>query len=64
MHEHIIPENLAKFFILDGEFLQDLFDEFANIKSGIDQISQINVLNNTIEEVHNVKFKQPKEPVK
>ena len=60
VHEHVIPENLAKFFILDGEFLQDLFGEFENIKSGIDQISQINVLNKTIEETRNVKFKQPK----
>ena len=60
VHEHIIPENLSKFFILDGEFLQDLFGEFANIKSGIDQISQVNVLNKTIEEARNVKFNYPR----
>lgn len=59
VHEHIIPENLAKFFILDGEFLQDLFKEFENIKSGIDQISQINVLNGTMEEIQKVKFNLP-----
>ena len=60
VHEHIIPENLAKFFVLDGEFLQDLFREFENIKGGIDQISQINVLNKTIEEIRNVRFNHPK----
>ena len=60
VHEHIIPKNLAKFFVLDGEFLQDLFGELKNIKSGIDQISQINVLNNTLKEVNNVKFNRPK----
>ena len=60
VHEHIIPKNLAKFFILDGEFLQELFYELENIKGGIDQISQINVLNKTIEEIRNVKFNHPK----
>lgn len=60
IYEHIIPKNLAKFFILDGEFLQDLFNEFKNIQGGIDQISQINVLKDTIKEVHNVKFNLPK----
>ena len=59
VHEHIIPENLAMFFILDGEFLQDLFIKLQNVKSGIDQISQINILNKTIEYVSNVKFQMP-----
>ena len=56
VNEKIIPANLAKFFIFDGEFLQDLFSEFGTIKTGIDQISQINILNNTIEFTDNVKF--------
>ena len=56
VNEHIIQENLAKFFILDGEFLQDLFSEFDNIKTGIDQISQISILNKTIEHVGNIRF--------
>lgn len=43
--EYIIPENLSQFFILDGEFLQELFDKFKGIKLGIDQISQIHILN-------------------
>lgn len=60
VNEHIIPKNLAKFFVLDGEFLQDLFDEFKNIKSGIDQISQINVLDNTLKAARGVKFNRPK----
>ena len=57
--EHIIPENLSKFFILDGEFLQDLFSEFENIKSGIDQISQINIVNKTIENARGIRFPLP-----
>ena len=31
----IIPENLSYFFVLDGEFLQELFDRLREIKSGI-----------------------------
>ena len=53
---HIIPENLSHFFILDGEFLQELFDKFKNIKSGIDQISQIHVLNEALDLVEKTRF--------
>lgn len=48
VNEYIIPENLSQFFILDGEFLQDLFDKLKDIKTGIDQISQIHVLNDAL----------------
>lgn len=53
---YIIPEALSRFFILDGEFLQELFDNFGSIQSGIDQISQINILNDAIEYVENMRF--------
>ena len=54
--EHIIPKNLARYFILDGEFLQELFDRFGSIKSGIDQISQIHVLNDALELMEKTRF--------
>ena len=56
VNEHIIPENLSQFFILDGEFLQELFGKFENIKSGIDQISQIHVLNDALDLVEETRF--------
>ncbi len=54
--EYIIPKNLARYFILDGEFLQDLLDRFGSIKSGIDQISQIHVLNDALELMEKTRF--------
>ena len=37
----ILPENLSRFFILDGEFLENLFDKFEEIKKGVHQIAQL-----------------------
>ena len=54
--EYIIPKNLARYFILDGEFLQELLDRFDSIKSGIDQISQIHVLNDALELMEKTRF--------
>ena len=56
----IIPENLSHFFILDGEFLQELFDRLKDIKFGIDQISQINVLNEVSDMMKMVHFQKPR----
>lgn len=56
----IIPENLSYFFILDGEFLQELFDRLKAIESGINQISQINILNETLAMVKTARFPRPK----
>ena len=53
---YIIPERLSHFFILDGEFLQELFGKFKDIQSGIDQISQIHVLTEAIELVEKTRF--------
>ena len=60
VEQYIIPENLSQFFILDGEFLQELFDKFKDIQSGIDQISQINALNDAITYAENVPFQRVK----
>ena len=54
--QYIIPENLSHFFILDGEFLQELFGRFRNIQSGIDQISQINVLSEALSRAESARF--------
>lgn len=56
VNEYIIPENLSQFFILDGEFLQDLFDKLKDIKTGIDQISQIHVLNDALDLMERTRF--------
>ena len=53
---HILPENLSQFFILDGEFLEKLFTEFESIKDGVTQISQIHILENALDHLENAKF--------
>ena len=56
VNQYIIPKNLSYFFILDGEFLSDLFSKFEHVQSGIDQVSQINVINDAIKYTDNVRF--------
>ncbi len=60
VNERIIPEHLSHFFILDGEFLQKLFDKFEDVKSGIGQISQIPILDDALDFVTKVRFQRPK----
>ena len=59
VNQFIIPESLSHFFILDGEFLQDLFSKMSEIKSGITQISQIDVMEETLNSVMNAHIPKP-----
>ena len=40
----ILPAGLSKYFILDGEFLENFWKDASTIKNGIEQISQLNLL--------------------
>ena len=41
---NLLPGQLAKFYLLDGEFLESFWDNNENIKMGIEQISQLHYL--------------------
>lgn len=51
----ILPESLSKFFLLDGEFLEKFFDGQQKISDGVRQISQLNVLEETLNHIKRVK---------
>ncbi len=51
----ILPESLSKFFLLDGEFLEKFFDGQQKISEGVRQISQLNVLEETLNHIKRVK---------
>lgn len=51
----ILPEPLSKFFLLDGEFLEKFFDGEQSINEGVKQISQLNVLVETLSHITRVK---------
>ncbi|MDI1496285.1 MAG: DNA sulfur modification protein DndD [Cenarchaeum symbiont of Oopsacas minuta] len=56
----ILPENLSRFFILDGEFLENLFDKFEEIKKGVHQIAQVDLLGEVAENIKDIVRKNPK----
>lgn len=53
--KQILPESLSKFFLLDGEFLEKFFEGQQKINEGVKQISQLNILEDTLEHINNVK---------
>ena len=44
----ILPESLSSYFILDGEFLEKFWTGIQKVKIGIEQISQLHLLDQTI----------------
>ena len=51
----ILPESLSMFFLLDGEFLEKFFDGQQKINEGVRQISQLNVLEETLNHIKRIK---------
>ena len=44
----ILPESLSSYFILDGEFLEKFWTGIHKVQTGIERISQLHLLNQTI----------------
>ena len=42
--EEILPKGLSKYFLLDGEFLEDFWENSNTVQNGIEQISQLHLL--------------------
>ena len=57
VNRYVISEKLAPFFILDGEFLIELFQKFKEVKTGISQISQLDIFEEALESVEKVRFR-------
>ena len=49
--EEILPHGLSKYFLLDGEFLEDFWKKSQNIQNGIEQISQLHLLSSLVKHV-------------
>jgi len=47
----ILPESLSSYFILDGEFLEKFWTGIQKVKIGIEQISQLHLLDQTLQHV-------------
>ena len=42
--EELLPRELSKYYLLDGEFLEGFWQKTSVIKAGVEQISQLNLL--------------------
>ncbi len=61
--KEILPEDLATYFLFDGEKLEEFFDQEDNTKKGIEDVSQIGVVEDTIETLDKIT-KQKRKDVK
>ena len=55
----ILPENLSEFFMLDGEFMERLFDRLDKIGSGVMQISQLSMIENAVSHIQRHRLRNP-----
>lgn len=54
---HILPKSLSSFFILDGEFLEKLFEQTGGlVKNGIEPIAQIDIMRKALGHLKNSKI--------
>lgn len=47
----ILPRGLSKYFLLDGEFLEEFWRDTSIIQNGVEQISQLHLLNSLLNHV-------------
>ena len=56
---NILPETLSGYFILDGEYIETFWRALTNIKTGLLEISQLNLLEKSVEHVTDMKKNVP-----
>ena len=49
INNEILPLELAPFFLLDGEFMEKLFVDSNELENGVKEISQLNLIDKTLE---------------
>ena len=54
--KEILPRNLSKYFLLDGEFLEGFWKDFDIIQNGVEQISQLHLLSSLISHIEKVRL--------
>ena len=56
MIKEILPRNLSKYFLLDGEFLEGFWKDSDIIQKGVEQISQLHLLSSLISHIEKVRL--------
>tara|TARA_Y100001936_G_C16089761_1_gene684991 strand:+ start:1021 stop:3324 length:2304 start_codon:yes stop_codon:yes gene_type:complete len=51
MVKEILPQDLAQYFLLDGEFMEQLWKSNKNIRDGIERISQLHLISGTSDHI-------------
>jgi len=54
--KEILPQDLSKFFLLDGEFLEGFWKDSRIIQKGIEQISQLHLLSSAKDHVDKMRI--------
>lgn len=54
--QEILPHELSKFFLLDGEFLEGFWKDSSIIQKGIEQISQLHLLSSAKDHVDKMRI--------
>ena len=52
----ILPKDLSVFYLLDGEFLEGFWNKPEKIEQGIEQISQLHLLQSTISHINSLRI--------
>ena len=55
----ILPESLSSYFILDGEFLEKFWSGITVVQKGVEQISQLHLINTTMKHIDQLKRSVP-----
>lgn len=56
----ILPEVLSPYFLLDGEYLEKFWEDLSRVKTGVEQIAQLNLLTSASEHLSLLKTSIPK----
>ncbi len=56
----ILPEVLSPYFLLDGEYLEKFWEDLSRVKTGVEQIAQLNLLTSASEHLSLLKTNIPK----
>ena len=59
--KELLPEDLATYFLFDGEKLEEFFDQEDNTKKGIEDVSQIRVVEDTIKTLDKITRQKRKD---
>jgi DNA sulfur modification protein DndD len=55
----ILPALLAPYFLLDGEYLEKFWEDLSRVKTGVESISQLNLLSTASEHLSKMKSSVP-----